>query len=251
MPDNPATLASAARAAFSAARTRPGSSVFTRLGSSIHRIVLFSREFRILHIADREEFPLGAASGTNGSRLFPYYRKRVFGVLIGLAQRTPPTAFYGQFVDPERGEVSPEFDSDSSLLGFNTVLLPIMSGDRVRLWYGIILFPHAYAERIRETLWVNLGWSLFLLFFSLLFFLFRPKTRPLSEEAMRAFTEKHGLTQREQEISALVVRGTDYRTIADTLCISLKTVKAHVYNIYQKAGVGNRLEMFERIRKSL
>lgn len=43
-----------------------------------------------------------------------------------------------------------------------------------------------------------------------------------------------GLTKRESEISALVLRGKTNREIARTLHIALSTVKKHLYSIYQK-----------------
>ncbi len=46
--------------------------------------------------------------------------------------------------------------------------------------------------------------------------------------------ESCGLTRRESEISALVLRGKTNREIAKTLHIALSTVKKHLYSIYQK-----------------
>jgi LuxR family transcriptional regulator of csgAB operon len=50
-----------------------------------------------------------------------------------------------------------------------------------------------------------------------------------------------GLTQRETEILDQLSRGYSNQHIADSLCISLHTVKTHLHNIYRKIGVGNRL----------
>ena len=51
---------------------------------------------------------------------------------------------------------------------------------------------------------------------------------------------RHGLTQRESEILALVVTGASNRGIAAKLIIGEETVKTHLSSIYRKLGVGDR-----------
>ena len=50
------------------------------------------------------------------------------------------------------------------------------------------------------------------------------------------------LTQRENEILAIVAVGATNEEIADRLCISPHTVKTHLYNIFKKISVPNRLQ---------
>ncbi|MGA1931985.1 response regulator transcription factor [Arcobacter sp. YIC-464] len=49
------------------------------------------------------------------------------------------------------------------------------------------------------------------------------------------------LTQREKEVALLVIKKYTYQEISDELKISLRTVKAHTKNIYEKFNVLNRL----------
>ena len=55
------------------------------------------------------------------------------------------------------------------------------------------------------------------------------------------FTELH-LTQREQEIVDLLVQGKSNKEMADQLCLSGDTIKAHLQHIFRKVGVSSRLE---------
>jgi DNA-binding CsgD family transcriptional regulator len=60
--------------------------------------------------------------------------------------------------------------------------------------------------------------------------------------------DEYGLTNREQEISALMIEGSGNKEIADKLYISIKTVRNHIYNIFQKFKVNNRTKFFIMIR---
>ena len=51
-----------------------------------------------------------------------------------------------------------------------------------------------------------------------------------------------GLSKREREILESLSKGLLYKEIADVLFISPQTVRKHVYHIYEKLHVGNRIE---------
>ncbi len=52
-----------------------------------------------------------------------------------------------------------------------------------------------------------------------------------------------GLTSRELEVVTLITEGSTNKHIAETFGISEETVKRHLTNIFNKLGVGNRLEL--------
>ncbi|MBA3406090.1 MAG: helix-turn-helix transcriptional regulator [Gemmatimonadaceae bacterium] len=58
------------------------------------------------------------------------------------------------------------------------------------------------------------------------------------------------VTPRETEIIDQLVRGWTAREIASDLRISHHTVRTHIRNIYEKLGLGNRIDLL-RWRESL
>jgi len=59
---------------------------------------------------------------------------------------------------------------------------------------------------------------------------------------MPGYHGKQELTQREMEVLALLVSGASNRKIAEKFCISPHTVKTHLYRIFKKIKVRNRLQ---------
>lgn len=56
-----------------------------------------------------------------------------------------------------------------------------------------------------------------------------------------------GLTDREKQIVALLLKGRTYKLIAADLYLSENTVKTHIKNIYSKLGVKSKAELFNFI----
>jgi DNA-binding CsgD family transcriptional regulator len=65
--------------------------------------------------------------------------------------------------------------------------------------------------------------------------------------------EMHGttLTKRELEILSTIAEGATNEEIADRFFISPNTVKSHLYNIYKKIGLSNRLQAALWARRNL
>jgi DNA-binding NarL/FixJ family response regulator len=83
-----------------------------------------------------------------------------------------------------------------------------------------------------------------------------PMSSQIARKVVAAFSEKpeeikkeshlHDLTTREKEILELLSKGKMYKEIAAELFISAETVRKHVYHIYEKLHVTNRVEAINK-----
>lgn len=71
---------------------------------------------------------------------------------------------------------------------------------------------------------------------------------PAAGENMAQMFVRYNISDREQEIIRLISRGRTNLEIADMLYVSLQTVKQHIYNIYRKLHVKNRVQLANFIR---
>lgn len=60
--------------------------------------------------------------------------------------------------------------------------------------------------------------------------------------------DNYGLTNREREIIEALIQGKTNQELADMLFISKKTVENHLYNIYQKMHVKNRMHLVQTLK---
>ena len=67
--------------------------------------------------------------------------------------------------------------------------------------------------------------------------------RDLTAQTASPPRKTYGLTGRELEVVTLITEGCTNKDIAKTFGISEETVKRHLTNIFNKLGVGNRLEL--------
>ncbi|MBN1780769.1 response regulator transcription factor [bacterium] len=62
---------------------------------------------------------------------------------------------------------------------------------------------------------------------------------------------RYQITKRETEIITYICEGKSNREIAETLFISLQTVKDHIYRIFQKTGVKSRIQLSNLVQEHL
>lgn len=100
--------------------------------------------------------------------------------------------------------------------------------------------------------WVNLLFYIIWNSFFLVIFIRSVNKIPdnlLNVSLEQSFVQKYNLTGRETEIAEMLIQGKSNGFISEKLFISIRTVKNHIYKIYQKTGVKNRIEMAYLIKK--
>ncbi len=76
-----------------------------------------------------------------------------------------------------------------------------------------------------------------------------PMSSDIARKIVLSFQKKQipdrtdfGITPREEEILNLLAEGLSYKELAAQIFISVKTIRKHIYNIYEKLHVHSRLE---------
>jgi DNA-binding CsgD family transcriptional regulator len=129
------------------------------------------------------------------------------------------------------------------------------------LWLSAAFFPFMLIDAIMNYVpflsffkfMENLAQPLYFLLLNCLTVVFgmRYLNRPAFLDKDRLtpyFLSTFGVTEREQEIIGFLLEGAGAKQIGEKLFISPKTAENHVYNIYQKLGVKNRVQMFQLMR---
>ena len=129
-------------------------------------------------------------------------------------------------------------------LGLSLLFFPLMLIDSL-LSYAPFLAAFGFIEGLSQPLYF-LVLNCLTIVFGLKYM-----NRPAYADGNRLteyFVAKFKVTTREQEIIRLLLEGATAKRIAGKLFVSPKTVENHVYNIYQKLGVGNRVQLYQLIR---
>ncbi len=63
----------------------------------------------------------------------------------------------------------------------------------------------------------------------------------------KSFNEIYGLSDREKDVLSHILMGLTANETAQKLCITERTVKAHLSAIYRKTGARNRIDLYRII----
>ena len=153
----------------------------------------------------------------------------------------------GNLVGSSLGQLAMGLISPDGLRGSQAVILGLALFFFAFVWLGFKRFSFSAAirgvEEIGETESVPDSGN---------------TSAPTAEEAREArighvcrqLTEQGGLTARETEVLALLVRGRNARFIMDELHVTRNTAKAHIAHIYVKLGVHSHQELLSRVERT-
>lgn len=69
------------------------------------------------------------------------------------------------------------------------------------------------------------------------------KEKEGAQQVSSVFSSDYSITPREKEVISCLRRGLSHNQTAEELFISSKTVETHIYSIYRKCGVKNKVEL--------
>jgi DNA-binding CsgD family transcriptional regulator/uncharacterized protein with PQ loop repeat len=75
-----------------------------------------------------------------------------------------------------------------------------------------------------------------------------PPPQETDTQTWEKFLDEYNISRREEEVIRELCEGKTNKEISDALFISLQTVKDHVYRIYQKTDVKNRVQLINLIQ---
>jgi DNA-binding CsgD family transcriptional regulator len=75
-----------------------------------------------------------------------------------------------------------------------------------------------------------------------------PAIQKTDEQTWNQFLQEFKISKREKEVIQQLCEGKTNKEISDALFISLQTVKDHIYRIYQKTDVNNRVQLINLIQ---
>jgi DNA-binding CsgD family transcriptional regulator len=108
-----------------------------------------------------------------------------------------------------------------------------------------------HIHEIRYKIVVNICTAVLGLFSLVMFRILYQKDKPAIEmpdkEQYLDFSRIHALSKREREIGWLLLNGYSNLELAESLYISVTTVKKHLTHLYEKAGVSGRKKFRERV----
>lgn len=179
---------------------------------------------------------------------------RIFAGLFGSmefqrAARFPALAaisgflFYVGFV-VYRGSQNADDGTVTVLLRRLGILLLIFAPVSVAGYFLMSLFPEVARLRISFDYPFFLAWSIIVVT-AFIRHLSRPATVFEGGVVADGFKQTYGITPREAEVIEYIGRGLSNQDIADSLHVSLTTIRTHIYNIFRKTDVKSRVELLK------
>jgi DNA-binding CsgD family transcriptional regulator len=135
--------------------------------------------------------------------------------------------------------------------GMLTISVQLASMLVLFVFKPLILSRLPISPEMREEPWVMLLFQIsigsFLIFYAVKYF-YKPVASAAGFSLPPEFVNRYGISNRECEIIALVVQGFSHKEIGEKLFISSRTVKNHIYNIYQKTGAENKVQLLNLVQ---
>ena len=122
------------------------------------------------------------------------------------------------------------------------------------VWHALSIFP----SRFHPAYHLSILWFFMALLPPTLYLrthLHRTQRREtlevISRDSLKPLAVRFHLTEREQDVLLLLMKGKSYSDMKEELFVSFQTVKNYISRIYKKAGVRNRVELVNLVRNTI
>jgi len=162
----------------------------------------------------------------------------------------PPRGMLSFHLSPKvyRQEKGFSYDYGSFFLGYNMVLKPIYYNTTEVGYYGAIIAPQVFGKAIIDIILFHGSVAFLLSVLILAYFSYWKVHKPEHNFLLDRFIQRFDLSPREAQIIKLYYNGYSTVYIAKKFEIHSGTVKSHIHSVYQKAGVGQKVELLQLIQ---
>jgi DNA-binding CsgD family transcriptional regulator len=143
----------------------------------------------------------------------------------------PKVVFRNEFTNTLEGVIRAEHDADLLVL-LRDYVLRLLANTESRHGLSVVRMPKGghitmeFTQLDSDRMLVCVRWP---------------------RQDVRAVAQHYGLSPREYEVAALVLRGLSNRAIAETLSIKSDTVKKHMTRVFDKVGVDSRVQFMSLV----
>lgn len=143
--------------------------------------------------------------------------------------------FDGNLSKKKTAEFEKEIDFESALL------YPMRNNHGKKIGLIIYFYPKSSQNRSADLLQLTEMFAVLIRPF------YDERRRVLRAKCVQIDDQMQRLTEKEKEITQLVILGRPYKVIAENLGISINTLKTHMKNIFSKYGVSSKIELHNKL----
>jgi DNA-binding CsgD family transcriptional regulator len=220
----------------------------------LNSLFLLDSDLNLLYVAQSEETrkkDLTVYRKLGFARIKDFIEK---SLLVGIRERfatAPPPrgmlSFHSSPADYQNEKPFP-YGICRFLLGYDVIIKPIYHNTVVVGYYGAMIPPNIFGQAMLDTLLFNAVVAFILSALILTYFAYWRTEKPEHSFMVDRFVKRFELSKREEEIIRLYYKGYSNVYISKKFGISSGTVKSHIHSVYQKAGVGQKVELLQLIQ---
>lgn len=237
---------------FSKAEARNNPHFLGNSQTFLRTVFLFDPKLNLLTFSERDQEvgrTMNWMTRLGADTRLEYYRNHLLKPALDRfgQDKIPSGGAFGSEAEPMMAELPSQTRWAAWILGFDFMIVPVVENQVVKGYYGALIHPEVFQEGLFQTILSNLIWVLGVTLTIIIYFFLVKEEQNVKDLRISRFISHFGLSAREAEILALLVAGASNQEISTKFSVTEGTVKVHVHRIFQKAGVGSRMELMEKV----